>query len=138
MTKTCRDCKLDKPFTEFYKDKNRKDGYFSYCKCCSSSRQAHWRKRNPQKRRESHLAYFYGLSPDGYRQLLSDQGGKCAICQTNVPGHKGNFVVDHNHKTGKVRGLLCAKCNAGLGHFRDKPTVIEAALSYLISQGNYG
>jgi hypothetical protein len=60
----------------------------------------------------------YGLTPEGYRELLEGQGGRCAVCGTDKPGNglgDRHFDVDHNHDTGKVRGLLCRKCNVTAG-----------------------
>lgn len=63
--------------------------------------------------------------------MLATQGGRCAICR-ELPGRKA-LHVDHDHASGRVRGLLCFRCNAGLGNFRDDPGTLKAALSYLSS-----
>lgn len=69
----------------------------------------------------------YGLNAVGFEKLLKAQQGKCAICAIflAIP------AVDHCHKTGAVRGLLCGKCNSGLGMFKDNPEIIQAAINYL-------
>ena len=69
----------------------------------------------------------YGMSIQRYRNLLVEQGGKCAICEQLADA----FVVDHNHHTGRVRGLLCHRCNAGLGSFYDSSEMLERAVEYL-------
>ena len=75
--------------------------------------------RNRDKRADR-LKYNYGLTVDQYAAMLAAQGGGCKICGTNVPGgNAGSFRVDHDHKTGKVRGLLCHRCNVSLGGFGD-------------------
>lgn len=71
----------------------------------------------------------YGLSPDDLRLLLA-QNEVCAICRTADWGHKGP-AVDHDHATGRVRGVLCSNCNQGLGRFKDDPVRLRAAAEYL-------
>jgi hypothetical protein len=77
-----------------------------------------------------------GCSKEQYLALLEEQGGKCAICGA-IHGHRSRydkvcrFAVDHDHETGKVRGLLCNNCNRGLGRFKDSIKNLEAALRYL-------
>ena len=74
---------------------------------------------------------LYKLTPEGYQQLLEAQGGVCAICKKPpLPGKK--LAVDHDHATGKIRGLLCILCNSTLGYFQDNPETVRAALSYLL------
>lgn len=69
----------------------------------------------------------YGISDEDYQALLARQGGLCGICRKK----KRPLCVDHCHVTGKVRGLLCHKCNLGLGHYDDDPVLTRAATSYL-------
>lgn len=72
----------------------------------------------------------YGIDPDRYDSLLAQQGGACAICGTH-PRQK-RLAVDHNHKTGEVRGLLCGACNHGvLGKSRESTRILQAAIDYL-------
>lgn len=71
-------------------------------------------------------ASIYNISPEGLQQLVDEQRGRCAICR-----RKQKLHVDHDHKTGKVRGLLCRSCNVGLGQFSDDPKRLEAAIKYL-------
>lgn len=80
----------------------------------------------------------YGLSPEQFEQMLAQQSGRCAICKTDKPTVKigGSFRIDHCHSTGKVRGLLCMKCNSGLGMFSDSPEVLIAAAEYLIKSSS--
>lgn len=79
----------------------------------------------------------YRLTVGGYLNLLKDQDNKCAICR-HRPRRTADLVIDHNHKTGEVRGLLCGKCNTALGLFRDSPDVLDAAIEYLEQRGCYG
>lgn len=74
----------------------------------------------------------YGITVNDYDAMLERQGGRCAICGTADPGRSSDvFAVDHCHETGQVRGLLCYKCNTGLGMFRDDPRQLVTALQYL-------
>ena len=66
---------------------------------------------------------------EAYRVLLEKQGGVCAICQ--LPPGPRRFAVDHDHVTGRTRGLLCLKCNTGLGQFNDSPALLASAMRYL-------
>jgi len=105
-----------------------------------------WRKNHPEQwariQRANRLRRLYGMSLDAYEDMLKTQDGRCAICGGKDPqtkmGPKGipDFVVDHDHLTDRVRGLLCHPCNTGLGLFRDDPKRLETALLYLArSQG---
>lgn len=85
-----------------------------------------WRDANRHKRFQWQLKSVYGLTWDQYQEMIVSQLGRCAICQEQC-----DLVVDHDHTTGAVRGLLCARCNNGLGHFRDNPRFIINAVGYL-------
>lgn len=89
---------------------------------------------NPERDRVIHLKKNYGLTSDDYDKLLEDQNGSCAICgrlPTGGATSTRNLHVDHDHKTGKIRGLLCQKCNPALGQFNDEPALLRAAAAYL-------
>jgi hypothetical protein len=73
----------------------------------------------------------YGVTSARYAQLLAEQDGCCAICSTEKVPRCGRFYVDHDHATGAARGLLCHKCNTGIGMFRDDPAVMRAAIEYI-------
>ena len=75
------------------------------------------------------LMKSYGIGLRDYDMMLVSQEGGCLICGEAPVGQ--NLVVDHDHKTGKVRGLLCSNCNLGLGHFLDRPDLLKAAANYL-------
>lgn len=76
--------------------------------------------------REQKLKRRYGLTQADYDTMLAEQGGVCWICGTG-----GKLHVDHDHDTGKVRGLLCPDCNVGLGYFKDSPVALRRAAAYL-------
>jgi hypothetical protein len=80
---------------------------------------------SPEGRRKRHLRETYGITPEEEKRLREAQEGLCPICGSPAQ------VVDHCHTTGRVRGLLCHKCNRGLGHFMDNPVMLVRALEYL-------
>jgi hypothetical protein len=88
-----------------------------------------WRSRNARYIQQQRLVK-YRLTIEQFDAILERQGGVCAICGSANPGPK-NWHVDHNHKTGKVRGLLCHHCNCGIGHFKDAPRLLAKAAEYI-------
>jgi hypothetical protein len=99
--KTCRKCGISKPTADFYRQKTSSDGLGSYCKECQSEYGKVWRASNP--------GHKYGLSNADYEVLFQRQGGKCALCKETA-----RLEVDHDHETGRVRGLLCHSCNVSI------------------------
>jgi hypothetical protein len=91
-----------------------------------------YNKKNPNRQRRRILSQ-YGIDEETYDNLLQKQCGVCAICGCKSNGRKKHFVVDHDHKTGKVRALLCTQCNAGLGNYYDKENLLRKAAEYLDS-----
>lgn len=93
-----------------------------------------WYQENKEKSaessRRSQLRRLYGLTPEQRDELLLAQGSRCALCRSDTPYGKG-WHVDHDHKTGKVRGILCGHCNLMLGYARDNPSTLRAAIQYL-------
>jgi hypothetical protein len=73
----------------------------------------------------------YGLTAEQHKIMVESQDGRCAICRADHPGTKKDWCIDHDHTTGKVRGILCFWCNCGLGHFKDNLASLAAAISYL-------
>lgn len=130
----CTRCKQTKPTAQFSRDKNTPSGYKHWCKVCRGAYEPRYRER----RREYAFQRKYGLSTEQYNRLLKAQDGLCAICgQLPTRGwlHTGDgehgLVVDHDHATGAVRGLLCTTCNLVLGQFNEDPTRFERAIRYL-------
>ena len=134
--KTCTKCEVEKELTEFYKSKIGPQGRSSECKACTNARQK--ANHDPAKNRAKNLRNRFGMSLEEYDQMLEKQNGQCRICRTDTPGNKGRFVVDHNHATGEVRGLLCWSCNVGIGHLQDDPSILLSAFNYLSTNGYYG
>jgi hypothetical protein len=133
MTKFCKTCTLIKPFSEFYTHKNSKDGHINHCKTCISEK----RKKEycSEKTRSHNLKSKYKINLEIYEEMLIAQNYRCAICNTTDPGdYHQNFCVDHDHNTGKIRGLLCHNCNSALGNFHDNISTLTNAILYLQRQ----
>lgn len=91
-----------------------------------------YRETNPDKFRDSWLMSKYGITLVRYNQILNEQGGVCAGCGGPPTGRSDEFYyVDHDHATGRVRGLLCHGCNSVLGYAKDRPEVLENLAEYL-------
>ena len=103
------------------------------CRACSAERTKQYTKASPDKykasARNTKLKATYGITEDDYQQMLLRQHNVCAICFRHQ--HYQRLAVDHDHKTGKVRGLLCSHCNRGLGHYFDSPRRLRSAADYL-------
>jgi hypothetical protein len=84
-----------------------------------------------KSRLRRNLKSLYGLSIEQYDQLIKDQDGKCRICLRHVSNFRQRLNVDHDHITGKIRGLLCGPCNAALGIFQDNVENLKRAIAYL-------
>lgn len=92
-------------------------------------------KENIIKLSESRLKRLYGLTNQDYYNLLAKQGGKCAICEVSQHEMRRPFYVDHNHKDGKIRGLLCAKCNVRLVTIENHKEITVRMIDYLNNNG---
>jgi hypothetical protein len=103
-----------------------------------------WAKRNPDKVKNSELKKRYGITKDVYDSMLDEQGGVCALCgQTEMVRRAGGLVardlaVDHDHATGRVRGLLCTRCNFVIAAYEAFPNILNKAQSYLEPNNNTG
>ena len=139
-TKVCSRCKKEKSLSEFYKNKTKSDGFNYHCKECFkrySTGKAHkkymkwWRKTKKGKdsNRNSLLKKEYGITLQEYVRLFELQNGVCKMCKN--PEIKKCLAVDHNHKTGKVRGLLCQQCNCMIGFIENKNLFIKDIQKYL-------
>lgn len=156
--KICLLCKLNKLESEFWKQKSNKDGLHNWCKVCAYQRHTVWVRNNREKANESRRRWReknpgkdaaatqkhyqanrkeileryrqrrYGVSAHTVEKMKLTQGGVCAICKV-VP--EKQFHVDHDHRTGKVRSLLCHNCNLALGHLKDSAIIARAAADYL-------
>lgn len=128
--KKCWDCGQEKDSCDFNLDRSRWDGLYPRCRKCASEYHRGYRVRNlPRLKlrgRDKNLRTKYGFGQDTFNQMLAAQSGVCACCKS-APATD----VDHCHKTGRVRDLLCNACNAGIGQLRDSPARCESAARYL-------
>lgn len=103
------------------------------CVECTNTKARQWQKDNPDKLKEvwrkQNLRKKFDLTPEQYESMLEQQNGGCAICG-KPPGTR-RLAVDHDHKTGAVRALLCGNCNHVLGNGQDNPNLLRKAADYL-------
>lgn len=131
---TCTTCGKLKPTEAFYKRKDRPKGITSSCKeCRKRSFRQDW---TPRQHREYRLLSDFGISLEDYETMAKHQDYTCAICKKTESaksntGYIKCLAVDHCHKSGRVRGLLCQNCNTGLGKFKDDPRLLQSAINYL-------
>lgn len=144
--KHCTKCGILQVANErmFYRDSSKSDGLHSWCKVCVKKDRKRWRGLNPgivranAKRnwakmgRTYDLRKHYGIDESQYNAILNAQGGVCAICGAPPKDNKKRrLAVDHNHATGKNRGLLCAPCNHAVERLENDPDWGTKALNYL-------
>lgn len=143
----CKSCGSEKAVSLFYANPKLIRGHYATCRACWDERARKWRNQNwpsaystrrdyKQRNRDrvasltrkSQLKVKYGMTVDAYNELFSKQGGVCAIC-----GLKSTrpLCVDHCHASGKIRGLLCDKCNRGIGCFKDDPELMIKAAEFI-------
>lgn len=122
--KTCTQCQAEKPLDQFYAQERGLDGRRSRCIPCEA--------RDVEDRR---ILRTYGITREQYDAMFEAQGGVCALCfepETNTyKGRVRALSVDHDHRTGAVRALLCSTCNRGIGLLGDDPELLRRAADYL-------
>ena len=136
VVKYCSGCDQNKTVEEFWKNNTKPDGLQSRCKVCwkrltDKRRNGPKREEELRQRKNRHLVNYYGISLEEYESILARQGGKCAICHEPESMPRRKLVVDHCHRTGRVRGLLCGRCNLALGMLEDRLDLMESAVLYL-------
>ena len=92
-------------------------------------RKRKWEEENPNKMRNAYLKWKYGITLEMYNSLFEEQKGLCAICFEEPK--KQNLGVDHDHVSGKIRGLLCSTCNSGIGLFKEDTLLLKKAIEYI-------
>jgi hypothetical protein len=118
MKKICPDCKIEKDETEYYKSKRY--GIQTYCKKCCRIRCA-----NSFRFRRT------GVTREEYNAILDAQDHRCAICKRHKDEFSVELIADHNHETGKARGVLCMHCNFILGQAKDNTEILQNCIEYL-------
>ena len=131
--KICTKCGLEKPIEQFQKDKQKKSGRRPDCGVCNTRQCVARAKLRREEVNFNNLKYSTGVSRKEYEELLANQKGVCAICSGSNIDPKRKLSVDHDHKTGLVRGLLCTKCNFGVGYFDDNLELLDKAKTYLVA-----
>ena len=137
-TKKCPSCnEVKNEDTDFWK------GQYLCIPCHKDKQKTRWNSRTPQKRLEEHLKYKYSLTINELMEALKNQNGGCAICEKELPdlmvynNRRRGYAIDHNHETGKFRGILCFPCNSMLGMSQDNINLLRKAASYLEERGSY-
>ena len=142
-TKVCKKCGIEKTLDQFHKASTKrlknKETRQTNCKKCQHAGIAE-KRRDPEYRARfkvyawrCRLKRTYGIDENQYLELLKKQNGKCAICgeKSAVPKRPYRLHVDHCHETNQIRGLLCGRCNTGIGLFRNRVDLLRRAVSYL-------
>ena len=125
MTVLCKGCDEEKSVDEFGRDAKAKSGKRNRCKKCWA---AYHRVRY---KTDGHYRKRYGITMEDYQAMVAHQDGLCAICHQKPPFRQ--LFVDHDHRTNKVRGLLCSPCNTGIGYFKDDCERMKQAIAYVIT-----
>lgn len=137
--KNCLKCGLDKSIDSFGIDRiNGKDGISTQCVDCRRGYKREWLRQNRDRVYEGQIKKRYGITLAEYDSLSLRQNGACAICGGISKRRRielfRSLSVDHDHETGRVRGLLCDRCNLGLGQFRHSTELLTLAMMYLEEQ----
>jgi hypothetical protein len=146
LTKQCTSCLEDKPLSLFRnRGGNQKHLLKSRCNSCLYSQHREWVENNGDKVREYREKDSWtlakrcarrGITPEELVHKYEEQEESCAICNSQIS--LSDSAIDHNHKTGEFRGVLCKQCNRALGMFKDSPKILKNALEYLNDFGHYG
>jgi len=139
-TKRCCVCKCYKPLASFYKDIRSSTGLRGECKECRKDREKGYYYKDKNMTRKRIRKYLYGITPEDFDTMWEKQHRRCAICNKELQQSYGKLHdtchVDHNHKTGKVRALLCLQCNSLCGMARDNSAILIKAAKYLEDHDN--
>src|SRR5581483_1565057 len=123
--KWCPACESAQPTSDFPSNRSARDGLATYCKPCHNAKSKATAERLYGGGREYHLRRRYGLTSADVDAMIEQQGGTCATCDAKAEH------VDHDHATGKVRGVLCFNCNQALGNVRDSVAILSQLSTYL-------
>jgi hypothetical protein len=131
--RNCTVCKIDKDDSLFVKRSNRKSGVQSYCKECHNKKMRG--SYNSDYMKNYDLVKNYNITLNQFKEMSINQNDRCAICYVHIldisAKHKKTLCVDHCHKTGKIRGLLCDRCNRGIGLFKEDIKIMLKAIEYI-------
>lgn len=127
MQKICKKCSIEKSTDEFYlyrKDGSRKSDYTDFCKYCHNRRST--KEQVKSRNNKAKIKRDFGLTVDEYKKYFEIANYKCEICNSGL-----RLSLDHNHATGKIRGVLCMNCNTALGHVKDDIKILEGLIEWL-------
>ena len=127
----CNKCHQDIPVSEFFVKKGSNDNQYRFNSPCKKCSNIYQRNHRSDYQRNYQLLKKFGIGQTTFNEMLSKQNGLCAICGISLKLSTKNFAVDHCHKTKKIRGLLCQKCNLTLGYFNDNIDLLHKAIKYL-------
>lgn len=136
----CSKCRQSFPLASYPKD--RLGAPALRCRECAQG--------SPEAKRRHHLISKFGITLEAWLEMYRAQGGRCPVCWTDLPvietmmtamartesWSPRNWNTDHDHLTGKVRGILCRLCNVGLGSFKENPFVMQRAVAYLLEHAS--
>lgn len=139
MLKVCAGCGEAKPLDQYNKKARARDGLNYKCRPCVNAESLAWYRNNRERVKKNHrewsLRALYGITESEFQRLLKLQDGKCALCPVEYSDKgKRNLVVDHDHETGRVRGLLCTRCNTSIGQLGDNSEGLRRALAYVLNE----
>jgi len=131
LYRTCMTCGEEKSILEFYFRDKKTGRRHSACKECDKARVRKRHEANPERTRNNDLKRNYGITLKEHQEMYDNQNGVCAICKKSGDGKWKKLCVDHDHKTGKVRQLLCRRCNMILGQAYDDSGLLADMITYL-------
>lgn len=138
--RVCRNCHEWKDSSWFRVAPGYKFGLFSWCRTCESAKRLVNHHKNPESARWRHVKYKYGIGKTDYDRMVDEQNGACAACGATEgqprlgKGERYWLHIDHDHDTGEIRGLLCYRCNNGIG-LLGTPKALRQAADYLERKG---
>jgi len=127
--KTCKKCKDNKHIDNFFYPDNKVLKYSKFCNSCT--KQIEKKNNTKDSNKDKILKKTYNISLDEYNQIFNEQGGRCDICKTHQSLLNKVLSVDHCHKGGFVRGLLCSSCNVAIGLLKENKDILAEAILYL-------
>ena len=130
LYRTCMTCGEEIIIPEFYFRDKKTGRRHSACKECDKARVKARHQANPERTRNNDLKRNYGITLEEHTKMYENQNGVCAICKKPGDGKWKKLCVDHCHTTGKVRGLLCKRCNIALGEVGDNISTLQKMIEY--------
>ena len=127
----CPKCNEEKLLSNFCRDKHTYTGFAIYCKQCNSKKAKKRYRKHKSEHKNAQLKNDFGITLKQYKKMVNSQNNVCAICRKLEKIKNKSLSVDHCHKTGRIRGLLCSRCNTGLGLFQDSTDNLKQAIVYL-------